>query len=221
MLNTAVSKDYSAEQRFLHLYNMVREREKYMKNDAKIVQYSAVLRYFMKFLQQRDVYVPEVFSVLFGVYAKLGDIYYEEGLQTQDNSRYFLAAEYYNQALAYAEKTEEKERILLALKDIYYYVNDEDAFIKVEETWAENHDKEGRFGAYMFLAQNAEQPYIKAKFLEKALDEIMEKDENFYAKYQDTLNISSQLAAIYELQGEKEKATRIKRLRESTLKLLN
>ena len=29
------------------------------------------------------------------------------------------------------------------------------------------------------------------------------------------------LAAIYELQGEKEKALRVKKLRESTLKLLN
>ncbi len=221
MLNTAVSKDISNEKRFLHLYNTVQERERFMSNDAKIVQYSAVLRYFMKFLQQSDVYTSGVASVLFGIYVKLGDIYYEEGLQTQDNSRYFLAAEYYNQALTYAHKAEEKEKVLLALKDIYYYVNDENAFIKVEETWAENHNKEGRFGAYMFLARNAEQPYIKAKFLEKALDEIMERDGTFYAKYQDTLNITSQLSAIYELLGEKDKALRIKKLRESTLKLLN
>lgn len=221
MLRTTVPNNYNAEQRFMHLYNVVQEREKYMNNDAKIVQYSTVLRYFMKFLQQSEVYTPKVSSVLFDIYAKLGDIYYEDGLQTQDNSRYFLAAEYYNQALAYANKTEEKERVLLALKDVYYYIDDEDAFIKVEETWAENHNKDGRFGAYMFLAQNAEQPYLKAKFLEKALDEIMERDETFYAKYQDTLNITSQLSAIYELLGERDKVLRIKKLRESTLKLLN
>ncbi len=221
MLNTTVSQKYNSEQRFLQLYHMVQEREKYMNNNAKIIQYGAVLRYFMKFLQQNENYTTKISAVLLGIYMKLGDIYYEEGLQTQDNSRFFLAAEYYNQALAYADKREEKEHILLSLKDIYYYVNDEEAFIKVEETWAENHHKEGRFDAYMFLAQNAEKTYIKAKFLEKALDEIMTQNENFYAKYQNTLDISSQLAAIYELQGEKDKALRIKKLRENTLKLLN
>ena len=73
----------------------------------------------------------------------------------------------------------------------------------------------------MFLAQNAEMPHIKATFLEKALNEVMEQDESFYTKYQDTLNICSQLLAIYELLGDKDKANRIKKLRENTLKLLN
>ncbi len=221
MLKTAVTTETSAENRFLHLYKMVQERENFLNNDAKIVQYSAILRFFMKFLQHNDTYAPNVSSVLFWTYVKLGDIYYEDGLQNQDNARYFLAAEYYNQALAYARSTEEKNRVLLALKDVYYYVNDEDALVKVEETWAENHNSDEKFAAYMLLAENAELPQIKAKFLEKALDGVMGQDGNFYAKYQDTLNISSQLLAIYELQGERDKASRIKRLRESTLKLLN
>lgn len=221
MLKTAVTSETSAENRFLHLYKMVQEREVFLNDDAKIMQYSAILRFFMKFLQQNETYTPNVSSVLFWTYVKLGNIYYEGGLQNQDNTRYFLAAEYYNQALGYARTKEEKNRVLLALKDVYYYVDDKNALIKVEETWAENHNKEGRFAAYMLLAENAELPLVKAKFLEKALDEVMAQDENFYAKYQDTLDICSQLSAIYELQGEKEKAIRIKKLRESTLKLLN
>lgn len=221
MLKAAVKGQNSAENRFLHLYKMVQEREGFLNADAKIVQYSAILRFFMKFLQQNETYTPTVSSVLFWTYVKLGDIYYDGGLQNQDNTRYFLAAEYYNQALSYAQTAEEKNRVLLALKDVYYYINDEEALIKVEETWAENHNKEGKFAAYMLLAENAELPMVKAKFLEKALDEVMGQDGNFYAKYQDTLNICSQLSAIYELQGEREKAIRIKKLRESTLKLLN
>ena len=220
-MKTAVTTETSAENRFLHLYKMVQERENFLYYDANFVQYSAILRFFMKFLQHNDTYAPNVSSVLFWTYVKLGDIYYEDGLQNQDNARYFLAAEYYNQALAYARSTEEKNRVLLALKDVYYYVNDEDALVKVEETWAENHNSDEKFAAYMLLAENAELPQIKAKFLEKALDGVMGQDGNFYAKYQDTLNISSQLLAIYELQGERDKASRIKRLRESTLKLLN
>lgn len=221
MLKTAVTGKHNAENRFLHLYKMVQERESFLSDDAKIMQYSAILRFFMKFLQQNDIHTPSVNSVLFWTYVKLGDIYYEGGLQNQDNTRYFLAAEYYNQALGYARTPEEKSRVLLALKDVYYYVNDENALVKVEETWAENHSKEGKFAAYMLLAENAEQPLMKANFLEKALDEVMGQNENFYAKYQDTLNICSQLSAIYELQGERKKAARIKKLRESTLKLLN
>ncbi|MCM1322602.1 MAG: hypothetical protein NC218_00255 [Acetobacter sp.] len=221
MLKTAVTSENSAENRFLHLYKMVQERENFLNTDAKVVQYSAILRFFMKFLQQNETYTSNVSSVLFWTYVKLGDIYYDDGLQNQDNTRYFLAVEYYNQALSYARTPEDKSRVLLALKDIYYYVNDEDALIRVEETWAENHNKEEKFAAYMLLAGNAESPLVKARFLEKALDEVMGQDENFYAKYQDTLNICSQLLAIYELQGEKEKAIRIKKLRENTLKLLN
>lgn len=221
MVKTAVTNGTSAENRFLHLFKMVQEREVFLNDDAKIVQYSAVLRFFMKFLQQNETYTPNVSAVLFATYVKLGDIYYEGGLQHQDNARYFLAAEYYNQALSYARTWGEKNRVLLALKDIYYYVNDEPALIKVAETWADNQHKTEKFAAYMLLAQNAELPSMKVEFLERALDEVMAQDKSFYAKYQDTLDVCSQLAAIYELQGEKDKAIRVKKLRESTLKLLN
>lgn len=221
MVKTAVTGGTSAENRFLHLFKMVQEREVFLNDDAKIVQYSAVLRFFMKFLQQNETYTPNVSAVLFATYVKLGDIYYEDGLQHQDNARYFLAAEYYNQALGYARTWAEKNRVLLALKDIYYYVNDEPALIKVAETWADNQHKTEKFAAYMLLAQNAELPSMKVEFLERALDEVMAQDKSFYAKYQDTLDVCSQLAAIYELQGDNDKAIRVKKLRESTLKLLN
>ncbi len=221
MPKLAITGESSAENRLLYLYKMVQERESFLNDDAKIVQYSAILRFFMKFLQGSDSYTPNVLRVLFWTNVKLGDIYYDDGLQNQDNARYFLAATYYNQALSYAQSEEEKNRVLLALKDVYYYVNDEDSLIKVEETWAENHNQEGKFSAYMLLAENEVVPLIKARFLERALDAVMMQDESFYAKYQDTLNICSQLLAIYELQGEKEKAIRVKKLRESTLKLLN
>lgn len=221
MLSAAAIKNADAEKRLLYLYKMVRERERYLSNEAKIVQYSAVLRYFMKFLQQNETYSGNVASVLYWVNIKLGDIYYEEALQKQDNGRYFLAAEYYNQALTYAYDMEEKNRVLLVLKDIYYYLNDEDAYVKVEEAWADNHTNEEKFAVYRLLAQNAEQPRIKVLFLEKALDAVIGQEESFYLKYQDTLDICSRLLALYELLGEKEKAFRVRKLRENTLKLLN
>lgn len=211
----------SAENRFLYLYKTARGREDYLGEEAQIAQYSALLRFFMRFLQQKDRHSAKVYEALRRIYTKLGDIYYQDALQNQDNSKYFQAAEYYNQSLAYARNAEEKRHILLLLKDIYYYLNDDDAYVRVEETWAENHEKEDKFAAYMILAQNEETPQIKAQFLEKALNEIMSQDGSFYAKYQNTLDICSQLAAIYELQGEKEKALRVKKLREQTLKLLN
>lgn len=222
MLKPAVTKTDNAESRFLHLYKIVQEREKYLSKEALVVQYSALLRYFMKFLQQKEEYTANVAAILYWTYTKLGEYLFMKTLyKIRINSKYFLAAEYYNQSLAYAAQCGRKSRVLLALKDIYYYLNDEDAYVRVEETWAENHDKEDKFAAYMLLAQNAETPQVKAQFLEKALNEVMGQDESFYAKYQDTLYICSQLAAIYELQGEKEKALRVKKLRESTLKLLN
>ena len=129
--------------------------------------------------------------------------------------------EYYNQSLIYARCVEEKNRVLSRLKDLYYILGDEKALIKVEETWAENHKKEDKFGAYMLLAKEAEHPRVKVLFLEKALDEVMSQSEGFYTKYQDTLNICSQLTALYELLGDKEQTQRIKELRLNTLKLLN
>ena len=221
MQNKAINIKNSFEGRFLQLYKTVQEREKFLSEDAKIIQYTGVLRYFMKFLQQSEEYSHDVKAILFSVNVKIGDIYYKEAVKTQDNSRYFLALEYYNQAMLYANGQDEKNRVLLALKDIYYYLNDEDALIKVEESWAENQQAEDKFFAYMFLAQNSENPKIKASFLEKALDEVMRQESSFYAKYQDTLNICSQLLAIYELLGEKERVIRIKKLRENTLRLLN
>lgn len=221
MLNPAnIETDYK-EKKFLQLYDFILERENSLSREALLVQYSAVLRYFMKFLQDREEYAPKIFGVLYHIYVKLGDIYYEEALQKQDNSKYFLAAEYFNQALTFAQTVNEKKHVILMLKDVYYYLNDEDAYVKVEETWAETHEKEDRFAAYMLLAQNADVLQLKAQFLEKALDGVMEQKGSIYEKYQDTLNVCSQLAAIYELQGDKEKAFRIKKLRESTLNLLN
>ncbi len=220
MLNN-VSKDDNYESKFLHLYKMVLEREPYINKEAKIAQYNAVLRFFVKFLQGRDEYSLNVRTILFWIYVKLGDISYEEALQNQDIGKYFLAVEYYNQSLIYANNLDEKKRVLARLRDIYYYLGDDGSLVKVEETWAENHDKEDKFGAYMLLSKNAEEPRMKVLFLEKALDEVMNQDESFYAKYQDTLNICSQLIALYELLGDKEQVQRVIGLRNKTMKLLN
>lgn len=43
-----------------------------------MVQYSALLRYFMKFLQQKEEYTANVAAILYWTYTKLGDIYYED-----------------------------------------------------------------------------------------------------------------------------------------------
>lgn len=211
----------NSENKFFNLYKIVQERESFLSNDAKIVQYNAILNFYMKFLQQNESVSPSIMTVLFWIYVKLGDIYYEEALQSQDNSKYFLAVGYYNQSLLYTRYPEERNRVLLALKDIYYYIGDEDALVKVEESWAENHNEKDKFAAYMLLAKIAEVPQIKVLFLEKALDEVMRQDESFYTKYQDTLNVCSQLIAIYELLGDNDKVKRVRDLRERTLKLLN
>ena len=136
-----------AEKNFLQLYKVVTEREKFLNNEARIMQYSAVLRYFTKFLQGREEYTSEIAEVLYQVYAKLGDIYYEEALQNQDNSKYFLATEYFNQALTYAGNMAEKNYVLLILKDLYFYLNDEDAYVppkqpQHEETPSPLHQQE-------------------------------------------------------------------------------
>jgi len=214
-------KTRNSENKFFNLYKIVQERESFLSNDAKIVQYNAILNFYMKFLQQNESVSPSIMTVLFWIYVKLGDIYYEEALQSQDNSKYFLAVGYYNQSLLYTRYPEERNRVLLALKDIYYYIGDEDALVKVEESWAENHNEKDKFAAYMLLAKTAEVPQIKVLFFEKALDEVMRQDESFYTKYQDTLNVCSQLIAIYELLGDNDKVKRVRDLRERTLKLLN
>ncbi len=211
----------NSEDKFFNLYKIVQERESFLSNDAKIVQYNVILNFYMKFLQSNERISPSIMTVLFWIYVKLGDIYYEEALQSQDNSKYFLAVGYYNQSLLYTRYPEERNRVLLALKDIYYYIGDEDALVKVEESWAENHNEKDKFAAYMLLAKTAEVPQIKVLFLEKALDEVMRQDESFYTKYQDTLNVCSQLIAIYELLGDNDKVKRVRDLRERTLKLLN
>ena len=211
----------NSEDKFFNLYKIVEERESFLSNDAKIVQYNVILNFYMKFLQSNERVSPSIMTVLFWIYVKLGDIYYEEALQSQDNSKYFLAVGYYNQSLLYTRYPEERNRVLLALKDIYYYIGDEDALVKVEESWAENHNEKDKFAAYMLLAKTAEVPQIKVLFLEKALDEVMRQDESFYTKYQDTLNVCSQLIAIYELLGDNDKVKRVRDLRERTLKLLN
>ena len=214
-------KTRNSENKFFNLYKIVQERESFLSNDAKIVQYNVILNFYMKFLQSNERVSPSIMTVLFWIYVKLGDIYYEEALQSQDNSKYFLAVGYYNQSLLYTRYPEERNRVLLALKDIYYYIGDEDALVKVEESWAENHNEKDKFAAYMLLARTAEVPQIKVLFLEKALDEVMRQDESFYTKYQDTLNVCSQLIAIYELLGDNDKVKRVRDLRERTLKLLN
>ena len=221
MLRTSLTKDRKVEQKFFHLYQMVQEREPHLTNEAKIVQYHAVLRYFMKFLQFRDKNSQQIYSVLYEIDKKLGDVYYDIGTKTQDKTKYFFAIEYYNQAFVYAKETVEKQNILFILKDIYYYLGDEKAMIKVEDAWAESHEKKDRFSVYMLLAQNTDSPKSKALFLSKALDDVMDQEESFYAKYQDTLDVCSQLAVLYELLGEKEKEKRVKKLRENALKLLN
>lgn len=221
MYNNPIEQYNEVEKKFLQMYKVIQEREDFLSNDAKMLQYIGIIRYFTKFIQSKDKYSSEVKYILFWVNVKIGDIYYNQAVQNSDNNMYFLAIEYYNQALLFASNNDERDRVLLILKEIYMALNDEDAFLKVEESWAENRQNEDKFFAYTYLAEKTEDPVDKAKFLEKALDVVMNQDESFYTKYQDTLNICSQLLAIYEILGEKEKVIRVKKLREETLKLLS
>lgn len=221
MFNISKGKHDSAENHLVKLYSMVHERENYLSNEAKIVQYNAIIRYFLKFLQQKEKYSATVYMILYQTDIKLGDIYYHEALQNQDNGKYLLAMTYFNQALTYARKSEEQDFVFSRLKEIYYYLDDKDALMKVEMAWAANREKKDQFAAYVLLAQNSEQPRIKAIFLAKALELVMAQDESFYTKYQDTLNVCSQLVVLYEILGENEKARQIMQLRENASKLLN
>jgi len=211
----------NVENQFIKLYKIVRERERFLSDEAKIVQYGAIIRYFVKFLQSKEQCSAMVYTILYQTDIKLGDIYYEGALQNQDNSKYFFATAYYNQALSYAQKKEEQNQALSKLEEVYYYLDDKEALIKVEMAWADNREDKDKFAAYMILAQKAEQPQIKVVFLSKALDQIMAQDESFYTKYQDTLNVCSQLVALYEILGDKTKAIQVMKLRENASKLLN
>ena len=77
MLNDFDRDVKKTESKFLHLYKMVKERENFIGNEAKITQYNAILKFFVKFLQNQDDYSVNVKTVLFWTYVKLGDIYYE------------------------------------------------------------------------------------------------------------------------------------------------
>ncbi len=221
MLKEVIKKRHDIEGRFFNLYRIVYERERYLSDEAKVIQYNAVLRYFTTFLQSDEEYSSRISAVLYRVFMRLGDIYCKDGLQNQDNTRYFLAAEYYNQALQFARQTEDRRRTLLVLKDVYYYLGDDDALIAVEQTWAENHEEKDKFAAYVLLAQNSDKPYVKANFLARALEMVMAQNESFYTKYQDTLHVCSQLSVLYELLGDRENAKQIKNLRDKTMKLLH
>ena len=209
------------ETQFINLYKMVLERENFLTNDAKILQYNAVLEYFFKFLEKNNVVSKSVLNVLFGCYMKMGDVFYNEGIQLLENNKLFLAVDYYNQALKFAQRETEKNRILDMLKNVYSFLDDKEALIKVEESWAENQDARDRFSAYMLLAKEADNPKDKAMLLEKALNEVTKQEMSFYNKFQDTLNVCSQLIVLYELLKEKDKLQKIRKLQEDTLKLLN
>ena len=215
------SQFHQKENRFFNLYKIIKERENAFSDAAKIVQYGMLLRYLMAYINQTEEVSAKIYLLIYQLDIKLGDIYYDEALQNQDNGRYFLAAQYYNQALIYAQNQIEQNRVLSALRDVYYYLNDEEALFQIEKAWAENQDEKDKCAAFRLLAQNTMQLKFKVAFLQSALDVVMVQDGNFYEKYQDTLNICSQLAVLYELSGEKEKACKIKKMREDTLKLLN
>ena len=219
MQKNVVSKN--PETQFINLYKMVLERENFLTNDAKILQYNAVLEYFFKFLEKSNVVSNSVLNVLFGCYMKMGDVFYNEGIQLLENNKLFLAVDYYNQALKFAQSETEKNRILDMLKNVYSFLDDKEALIKVEESWAENQDARDRFSVYMLLAKEADNPKDKAMLLEKALNEVTKQEMSFYNKFQDTLNVCSQLIVLYELLKEKDKLQKIRKLQEDTLKLLN
>ena len=211
----------NTENKFVDLYKMVQERESFLNNDAKILQYGVVLEYFYKFLDKGGRLSDNVLAVLFWCYIKIGDVFYDEGVYKQDNNKFFMAVDYYNQALKYAKSNEEKNRILLMLREVYSYLNDKDAMLKIEENWVENQDTRDRFSAYMSLASSTDNLKDKAMLLEKALNEVTKQEMSFYNKYQDTLNVCSQLIALYELLNEESKLQRIKTLQKNTLNLLN
>ena len=55
----------NTENKFVDLYKMVQERESFLSNDAKILQYGVVLEYFYKFLYKGGRLSDNVLAVLF------------------------------------------------------------------------------------------------------------------------------------------------------------
>lgn len=215
-------RPFHSDSDLLKVYRAAFERVKYLHDvDDKLLAYNEVISYCANAKQCLSDDSVKRNQILFWTYSNIGDIFLERNARTPMADNYLYAAQYYQNALEFSKTGTDKYATLEKLAHVYGELQDEFNWRKTIEQMALCQDEAYKRQAFVKLADTTDDPYLAAKYLEYALNFVVEENVSTLEKYQNTLSICARLLDIYAASKSKKNYERVKALQKVTLELLN
>lgn len=206
----------------MKIYRIAYEKSKYLQDiDDKLLAYNEVINYCADSKLCRVDDSIKRNQILYWTYNNIGDMFLARNHDEPQANNYVFAAQYYRNALEFTQNTREKHATLGKMLMIYTELQDEEGWRKVREQMADETDKTQKRKIFTELAQTTDDPRLQAKYLEQALNFVIDENISVSAKCRNTLEICSHLLDIYEHTHNVHDYERIQSLQKRTLELLN
>ena len=204
------------------IYRAAAERVKYLQDiDDKLLAYNEVITYCAHAKQCIADDSVKRNQILFWTYSNIGDMFLERNTHTPMANNYLYAVQYYENALEFCKTESDKHHTLEKLAHVYGELQDEKNWRKAIEQIALSQDAPYKRQAFMELANTTDDMRLQAKYLEFALNFVMEENVSTLEKCQNTLMICQRLLDIYAAGKSKKNYDRVKALQKSTLEMLH
>lgn len=215
-------KPFQNSSDLLKMYRVAFEKVKYLQDiDDKLLAYNEVINYCAN---SKLCLVDDSIKrnqILFWTYNNIGDMFLARNSDVPETNNYVYAVQYYQNALSFTKSSGEKFSTLEKIAHVYGELHDEKMWQKTLEQMVFETEDGLKRQAFVELAQKTDDLKLKAKYLENALNFIVDENVSALSKCQNTLKICAYLLEIYKVNGNKKAYARIKELQKNTLELLN
>lgn len=213
---------YKKESDLLKRYKAANERAKYFSDiDDKLLEYNNVINFCAASKNCSRKNSLKRNQILLWTYENIADLFLQKNLNNFQTNNQLYALEYFENALSFARKDNEKIKILKKMRDIYQILSDQNGYYKISEELIKLIDDALKVDYFLELADLASNKTEEIFFLEQALKLVTPNKISKLKECEKTLIVCSRLLEIYEKADQKADILRIKNIKEETRKLIN
>lgn len=221
LLFNALNKANSSAQAYRYASEIA---NKSLDLDKKIKALKRVLDICEKEYSSTRIANPKLNLIMNWAYANLADVWMQKTVEEEDvaikKEQTSKALMYYNLAYSYAKTNADKIKILRKMAVIYQAIGEEEKWWKSMENVAALTPDDTKKNVYEELAHLSPTSERKKKYLDMALQYVMNENTSVFNKCQTTLQIAEELKQIYVKDGDYARLDRINMLIDKTALLL-
>ena len=221
LLFNALNKANSSTQAYRYASEIA---NKSIDSDKKIRALKKVLDICEKEYSSTRISNPKLNLIMNWAYNNLADAWMQKTADEEDvatkKEQISKALMYYNLAYSYAKDNVDKTKVLRKMAKIYQALGEDEKWWQTMENVAALTPDEDKKNIYEELAHLSPTDARKKKYLDMALQYVMNENTSVFNKCQATLQIAEELKQIYIKDGDYARIDRINMLIDKTALLL-